>query len=533
MIEDLRSGEFSGDLRADVCVVGSGAAGVPLTLELARRGKSVLLLESGGLAFDAEIQSLYEGENLGHPMELDYGRYRVFGGSTTQWTGRCAKLDPIDFETRDWLPYSGWPIGPEDLAPYYGPAAKYCGFRAPWTRDDEAFAAVGARVPALDPDRAGPFVWRYGPSGVRMYANFGADHEQELRRAQNVRVLLNANVVGFVASERGGRIEALKVRSLDGRALEARADAFVLCCGGLENARLLLHSEEDTPGGVGTGRAMLGRFFMQHPRGRIARVKTSAEMSRRLQDTFNVFATARPPQHEIGFALPETVQRREGLLNASAILTYEADPNSGWERAKDGLRSLAREPVAGAARLAGALADPVDVVRNAWRRGVQGRHPAVRTRAIDVVIDLEQAPDPESRVTLGDGRDRLGMRRAQVDWRVSDLERRTSLRFAELLAEEFRRLGLGELELEPWLRETGPVGTEALTGTFHHIAVTRMASDPSQGVVDADCRVHGAPNLFVGGCSVFSTGGHANPTLTIVALALRLADHLAEQDLAG
>jgi len=534
MIDDLRTGEFAAELQAEVCVVGAGAAGVTIALELAGRGRQVLLLEAGGETFDPVVQAFYEGENVGHPMPLDEGRYRVFGGSTTRWTGRCAAFDPIDFAERSWLTPSGWPIGPADLAPYYPRAATYCGFATPWLDAAAALAAAGPPPPAFDPEQVTPFVWRYAPSGVRNYPDFGRDNAQALRASPQVRVLLNAAVTRFHAAPGGGRLEAVTARTLTGRAVRVKAGAFVLACGGLENARLLLASEEDVPGGLaGASQDLVGRFFMQHPRGRIATVATSEPMARRLQDAFNVFATRRPPQYEVGFALAEAAQRREGLLNASAILTYDADPDSGWDSLKTGLRALPRRPLEGVGAIARALTDPADIARNAWRRGVEGRHPVVRARQINLVIDLEQAPDPDSRVTLADQRDPLGMRRARVDWRLAELERTTSRRFAELLKGEFERLGLGALSLEPWLFERGPIGEEALSGTFHHIATTRMSADPRQGVVDADCRVHGTENLYLSGCSVFSTGGHANPTLTIVALALRLADHLAQAPVAA
>lgn len=529
MIDDLKAAELGPDMQTDVCVVGAGAAGVTIALELARRGRQVLLLEAGGETLDPEAQAFYEGENVGHFMELHEGRYRVFGGSTTRWTGRCATFDPIDFAERDWLKPSGWPIGAADLQPYYQRAADWCGFTTPWLDEEAALAAAGPPPPPFDPERVTPFVWRYAPSGVRNYPDFGRDNAEEMRRSKTLRVLLNAAVTRFHAASGAGRLEAVTARSTTGRAVRVKAHAFVLDCGGLENARLLLASEEDVPGGLaGASQDLVGRFFMQHPRGRIATVAAAEPMMRRMQDAFNVFATRKPPQYEIGFTLAEAAQRREGLLNASAILTYDADPNSGWDRLKSGLRALPRRPLTGLGAIARALTDPTDVVRNGWRRGVEGRHPVVRARQINVVVDLEQAPDPDSRVTLTEARDPFGMRRARVDWRLSELERTTSRRFGEHLKDEFARLGLGELALEPWLHARGAIGADDLSGTFHHIATTRMAADPRQGVVDANCRVHATDNLYLAGCSVFSTGGHANPTMTIVALALRLADHLAK-----
>lgn len=517
MFHDLMAGDVAAPQSPDVCVIGAGAAGVSLALDLTSRGVRVLLLEAGGRGDEPASQALYEGVSIGHPMDVSEGRYRRLGGSTTRWTGRCAKLDRIDLETRAWMPGSGWPLSYDDIDAYYPRAAEFCGFQSPWEDDDLVLSRLG--TPALDERRAAPFVWRYAPTGRRTYRDFGD------LVGDGLDVVLHANVVEMNA-DRSGRLMSVVAASLSGRRLQISAGAFVLCCGGIENARLLLAAQEARGGDFG-GDAV-GRYFMQHPRGSIASVETTAKGARELQDAFNVFTSARAPQYEVGFALPETAQRAEKLLNASAILVYRADPTSGWERLKSGLTGRG----AGAlGDLTGALADPVDVLRNLNRRAV-GRHPALRTEGIDVVIDLEQAPDPCSRVTLSDERDALGVKRACVDWRISDDERRTAAHFADRLAGEFSRLGLGVLRPASWLSEA-QLAPAALSGTYHHIATTRMSDDPDSGAVDADCRVWGMDNLYVCGCSVFATGGHANPTLTIVALALRLAEHLAEPRGAG
>jgi choline dehydrogenase-like flavoprotein len=142
------------------------------------------------------------------------------------------------------------------------------------------------------------------------------------------------------------------------------------------------------------------------------------------------------------------------------------------------------------------------------------------------VLDLEQYPDPESRVTLTEDRDILGLRRVKVNWRLSELERRTAFKFTTYIAAEFARLGIGRCQIEPWLQDARIPMTDALQETYHYIGTTRMADDRREGVVDRNCAVHGMENLYIAGSSVFPTAGHANPTLTIVALALRLADKI-------
>ena len=524
MIVDLASDDLDAEISADICIVGAGAAGVTLALELSARGRSVVLLESGGLAEEAASQTLSEGESVGHPMALEYGRYRVLGGSTTHWTGRCAKLDPIDFQARDWTPYSGWPFGRDVLESYYARAARYCGFTEPWVADDAIPATLGLTLPAFDPARVEPFAWRYAPQReIRRYRDWGRDYQDDLRQRDNIRVLLHANLVDIEPAPSGERVVAAHAASLNGKRVRVQAESFVLCCGGVENARLLLHAAEAHPHTLIANPDMVGRFFMQHPRGKIAALDAEPATARQLQDMFNVFSRRSGAQYEIGFALPESVQRQERLLNASVILLYEADPQSAWEKLKRAAQARRPESVGD---LLGALTNPGEIARNLVRRVLQGRHPVLETRAIDVIIDLEQAPDPDSRLSLADQRDALGLKRVRVDWRIGEMERRTSARFAALLAGEFERLGLGRLRLAPWLDDSGPIPAEALGGTYHHIGATRMAAGAASGVVDSDCKVYGADNLYVQGCSVFPTGGHANPTLTIVAVALRQADIL-------
>lgn len=267
-IRDLSGNDVPEDgLDYDLCLIGAGAAGISIAQALAGGRLSVCLLESGGLHGEADTQSLYEGDVAGHAMTMEVGRYRVLGGSTSQWTGRCGMLDPIDFAQRPWVPHSGWPIGLDDLKPYYRAARMVCGFAQPWIDDDDATRALG--VPELADAGLTNFVWRYAPIGNRVYRDWGIEYRRLLDEAPNVDTILHANMTRWHASPDGGRVEGVTVSTLDGRQRVVRARAFVLCAGGLESTRLLLSSDDDVPGGLGTGFGMAGRFFMQHPRGSI------------------------------------------------------------------------------------------------------------------------------------------------------------------------------------------------------------------------------------------------------------------------
>jgi choline dehydrogenase-like flavoprotein len=525
VIEDLRRLGQSSDVRADVCIVGAGAAGIAIARELSDSGLSIVLLESGGIDVDEPVQSLNDGSCCGFPMLMGAGRIRAFGGSTTRWTGRCAPLSLEDFQARDWVAWSGWPIGSGDLLPYYRRAQSYCGFPAPW--EDDTGGPAGASHPGLplfDPALLTPCVWHL-PNRHRH--NWGRLHRAALQSSKHVRVLLNATVTGFEVSDNRARVEAILARSLDGASVRVSARRFVLCCGGVGNAHLLLWGERSTGASFGNGGGSLGRFFQQHVRATIAVMHDREGGGLGLQRLFNVFRADLGTYREIGLSLSGEAQKRARLLNASVALVYEFDPNSAWESAKSLLRGLgAAKPLPGGlAKVKTVARDIGHVARNAIRRATQHR-PMVHATRIRLVADIEQQPDPDSRITLGNESDRFGMPRPRIDWRLSELEKHTAERFAAYLTSEFRRLALGRLEPEPWLTSPEPITTAPVGETLHHLASTRMSSGPDQGAVDRDCKIHDLENLYVAGSSVFATGGHANPTFTIVALALRLADHL-------
>lgn len=528
LITDLQTPNAPAVFDADICIIGGGAAGISLALDLQGHGLGVCLLEGGGLTEDTESHALYEGKAVGHPMEPADGRYRGLGGSTSRWTGCSAPLSSIDFEERPWVHSSGWPITREELSPYYRQAWDLCAVRDVMRPDEAVLADLGEDRLALDPKALDPFIWRY-PSRTdfpRKY--FSWAFAGPLRTSQDVQVLLHANICGFEAEGDGASITAVVVKTLTGVTARVRARAFVLSCGGLENARILLNSASTVPGGLGNAHDLVGRYFMQHLRGDSGTVEATPEQAAVLQNSFNYFPARNGTRYEVGFSLPEQVQRDEKLLNASAVLAYEPSEHSSWIATKTILQDLrSRVPTLATARAARNLArHPREAVVSSWRR-LQGRPAHLLSSVIRVNQDLEQMPNPDSRVTLTDEVDALGLRRLRVDWRVDPIEVATARRLTEAVGAELKRLGLGTVHIDPSLL-SGGMPPETMLRTHHHIGTTRMAADPRHGVVDADCRVHGTDNLFVAGSSVFPTGGHANPTLTIVALAVRLGEHLRQ-----
>ncbi len=330
-------------------------------------------------------------------------------------------------------------------------------------------------------------------------------------------VLTNATVTGIVIDEGGSRVEALELGTEDGAKHRLQADLFVLCAGGIENARLLLLSQRS---GRGVGNALTGRFFQDHPRTTLGTFAPNTAPA--IEREFFLLRPGDGVRVQRGLSLAFEVQRRERLLNCAAWVLQDLAEDDAWTA----LRGLLREKGAKrlrhgrtAARNAGQLA------HGAWRRLVQGKPLPRRFKALDLEVLVEQTPDPESRILLAEERDAFGMPRARIDWRIGEAERRSVIRLGNAVARSLKAAGLPAPELVDWVREQRPENA-VFRDPAHPLGATRMAASPERGVVDPDCRVFGTENLWVGGSSVFPTGGHANPTMTLVALTLRLADTL-------
>jgi choline dehydrogenase-like flavoprotein len=514
-------------IEADVCIVGAGAAGITIGHELGISRLKVALVESGGLSFSHAAQSLSIGDNVGLPsFSTATSRFRVFGGSTTRWGGQCRPLDPIDFELRPWMPHSGWPFSREYLEPYYARASVICHLRS------------GNFDPAScnqDPNNHFPFVGN--PLETRIYQfsqlrDFGIGYAEEFTRSATANVYLNATILEIETDVSGNNVIALRAQTFGGKNLRFRASAYVLACGGIENARILLASNRIEAKGIGNRRGLVGRFFADHPYflpGYLEPVDPRFNRSLYVIQDFERVGSEQCAN--AAFGLAEQKMREEQLNGASVYLVRRPDYKVQAEYFSTGGRSFNRLidilrhrdlPDGGTLmHLRNTLGAFPDIASTIGRQVTQLIRPRPRL-ALRAVI--ETSPNPESRVTLGNAKDRFGMPRVQVDWRISRDDQRGLERLLSILRTELPRQGIGSL-VEDFTRDAAgwPM---SMVGGKHHIGTTRMHTDRKQGVVDPECRVHGLSNLFIAGSSVFPTPGYANPTLTIVALAVRLADRL-------
>jgi len=495
MLADLNDSAGSlFDTVFDVCISGSGPAGLPLALKLAERRQRVLLLEAGGLQFSQRSNDVYQGSNTGlEYFEPHASRQRFFGGTSNHWGGWCREMNASNFAVREYVPYSGWPIRKADLDPYAAEAGNILHVHTPEVADYLLQGEQGAGLRKT--------AFRYSEPPARL----GEKFRQAVAESERVVCVLNANLVDIDLGENLDAVTAFLVSGYDGKRYRARAGQYVLCHGGIENPRTLLNAKRQKQDGIGNDTGLVGRFFMEHPH-----FTTGFGIVNHAHPGLQRFAGVGCSGLRAAVYEPtEAFQQREKVLAFG--LRFSPQQGMCQPDEQTPFRARLRQLVCNSDALLGPGEDTG-----------RGFDMCFKTAA-------EQSPDPASRVSLGDERDRFGNRRVRVHWQLNELDLRTlkasALQAGRLMAEH----DLGRVRLPDWLLDADPVppglSSDEVAG-YHHMGTTRMADSPQHGVVDRNQRVFGIANLYIGGSSVFATGGHVNPTFTIVQMSLRLADHL-------
>jgi len=483
-------------LEPDIAIIGGGPAGISLALALANTKLNILLLESGGENFDSDVQKMYSGAETGlRYTPLDAGRLRFMGGSSNHWGGYCRPLDEADFAVRSWVPHSGWQITRKALELYFPKAQALCE-AGPWVYDQGDAVQEG---PLLPLGKGGLYTSWFQFSKTRggvLPTYFGHRYEQDLKAANNITPYVHANVTAIRLKANGRQVDHLDMATLDSNGgtvnrFTVKPRMVVLATGAMENARLLLASNDVTTAGIGNQNDLVGRFFADHPIPR---------------DVATLVAFGGPLAACYGSSV---------TLANGAVMRAVFSPTADFLKAKNIAGSLTT------------VENPVDldetgtaaVITAAIALGVD----ASGARAYSLGCGMEPAPDPDRRLVLTGEKDALGLPRLKLNMRLADsdftLYRQTLVELGrQLLASKAGMLRLNYSHRDQWLK--------AMDWGNHHLGTTRMSDDPKQGVVNADGMVHGVNNLYVAGSSVFPTYGSSNPTLNLIALTLRLGDHL-------
>ena len=508
----------------DICIVGSGPAGTTLAQELSGTKFRVTLLESGLLERSNAADELNDLENIGHPRLVDqwFVRNRIFGGSSHTWGGRCAPFDNEDFAARSWVDHSGWPIDLKELNPYLQRSANYLGLGCGYWDADEIFEKTvnkSSPLAQINKNWLEPFFWQYSRNKLEKYpfeyTRFGDQMKTGL--SENVTVVIDATAIHINPTLEGTAVKSVTYVNQAGKKRVLTAKKIVLSAGGIENPRILLASNSVVSAGLGNGQDLVGRFFMDHLRGPVGEYdKRHAKI---LQQRMGRYIIGRN-LYRAGFRLSAAIQQREGLLNTAAWINETVAADDPWNE----LRNFMIHRTLSSRRFAILLRNLPLIISGlrGYRKGIGFPR---RVSSISLDCMSEQQPNFYSRITLSEKTDRNMVPLAAIKWKISDDERRSVVRLARLIADQSTDLQLPPIKLHNWV-----LRDEAMPGSFTDVAhpsgTTKMSIDATSGVVDCNLQVHGIDGLFVTGSSTFPTISHCNPTQMIVALAIRLADHL-------
>ena len=502
MFIDALKGPLPKNISVDVCIIGAGVAGISMAKQLQGSGLRIALIESGGLQLDADVQDLYRGENIGLPYDpLDACRLRFFGGSSNHWGGWTRPLDRIDFEKREWMPWSGWPITFDDVSPYYEGAQRLVEVGgAPY--EAEYFSPESSTNYLIDRANIKTTVFKISPP-----TRFLSSYKNDFSSDSKVHVLLNTNFIDFVLGEDKQSVQGAEIVTLAGDKGLVKAKQFVLACGGIENPRILLNCRKGNKSGLGNDNDLVGRFFSDHD----GILSGNTVLGQRLLNS-----------SFYRLHVPEIV--RKAGLDIPVIPSFTLAEGTLKEKMLPNFNTYIL-PVPDGSRASGGLSIYPEIERLV--NFVEGSppHSGGVPRFFQLVTAFENTPNPNSRVMLGNDRDALGLLRCKLNWQRSSNDQLLAERLSMEFARQFALAGLGRVHIDAksiWPQKSLEIGR-------HHMGTTRMSNTPDSGVVDSDCRVHGIDNLFVAGSSVFSSYGFAQPTLTIIALALRLASHIKER----
>jgi len=524
MLYDFEKSQDDSVFNVDICIVGSGVAGLLLAKEFIDTDLNVLVLEGGGKKDELRSQKLYSSNVIG--MEHDgvhNGRFRVYGGSSTRWGGQLMTFRVDDFEKKSYLLFSGWPISRNEIENYY-PRAEAVMRVNDLSYEKDAWSDFDVTPIPFDDKK---IEYRFSKWANFKNRNLAKYIGPMCEKSNNVNILLHANTTEILLNDLGDAVKSVKIKSFNGKVSEVTAKEFIICAGTIDTPRLMLASNTQSKNGIGNENDQVGRYFQDHISYRVARLKP--KKSKLFSSTFNPFFR-NSTLHSCKLDMNAAVQDELQCPHVMGHIVFDYSEESGFYEFRKVLRAVQskKNPLPspmGAWRM---LRFADDFLRMFLGAIVVGRKLAPKSSKSYLQLETEQVPTPDSRVTLSDEKDELGMPKVNLDWKLSGEEKQAMKEYVELFKAEWNRLELGEANwgLSKDLYDSGDAWLDECRDTFHQTGTTRMSKNPEDGVVDGNLKVHGISNLYIGSCSVFPTSGTANPTLTMMALCVRLADQL-------
>ncbi len=541
MITDANTLAPNQTIDTDLLIIGAGPAGITIAREFAGTAIRVVLLESGDKSYNYDAQDLNRGAITGINAEpLDTSRLRLLGGTSNHWAGWCRPFEREDFEVRKDWPESGWPISLDDLNPYYNRATEICQLpRKKFDDIDYWQSQLGGshlKKLSLNDTRLLTAIFQISPP-----TRFGDTYLKDLEQAKNITVLFNATALELLKSNDSSinssikKISGARVSTLDKKQFTINARTTVTAVGGVETSRLLLLSNKIHPQGAGNENDLVGRYFMDHPWLRSISYLRFQEAGTNWPLYFDKTKVANTRIFGTLTAAPELKKSLE-IGGFRLWLQPSRTSTAGLDSARTIINNLKQGQLADdiGNHIANLYADADTITDAAYKTLFQVRDSPFAHKSIPsdpylgafIDLNIEQRPNPDSRLTLDSPIDALGQRQIKLDWRLHDTDWHTAKMALNTAAQEFGRINAGRVHIPSEFDSKTPNWPPLITSSNHHMGGARIALDPKQGVVNADCRIHSIDNLYVAGSAVFPTSGYANPTLTIVALSLKLADHL-------
>ncbi len=504
----------------DICIIGTGVAGLAISNEFLNTKFRVLVLESGLNSFKQEIQDLYKSEVVGLNFDgIHNGRFRTMGGSTTKWGGQALPLTPIDFEVRSFVEKSGWPIHFKEVSAYYPKALKFLNVEQGDFREDD-FEKLKIKDPGFNKSLIDFHLSKWSPN-----PNLKLIYKPLIEQSDNIRIIQDANLITLKRSENDEDIKEIEVSNYEKTVVKnISAKIFILCAGGIENARILLNNalaiykKDKKPDNV-----IVGKYFQDHPGIQIGELIPLNE--KELQKTFNTHFY-KNKKNSIRFSLNQNYQKINNLLNVSGSVMFWPNENSFLGNLSKVKNSIQNKSVKDfVVNLFNTIFKINELFISIYYYLFKRRIVKPNSKYI-LNLSLEQEPDINSCITLSGEKDRFGLSKTKLHWDISYLTWKTTIEFSKIIKNEFERLGLGKVILSSEINYENKNWKQIFGDQNHHIGSTRMGESEISSVVNSNCRLWQTKNLYVAGSSIFTTSGHSNPSLTIIALAIRLSDYI-------